>query len=176
MKVCAEPGCGELSDKTRCADHRREKRQARELIKGDRHAQGYGQAHRLERKRWARIVDAGEATCARCGERISPIDPRGWHLDHDDNDPSRTTYIGASHAICNATAPHRTSQPVHPQTRKPEPPAQPPSLDPGLILECAHRDNWSSCQVALACTDAEHHAAMRAQPWRCPSHALGDQS
>jgi hypothetical protein len=52
------------------------------------------------RRRWEPRVAAGEIACARCGERISPIED--WHLDHADD---RTGYLGPSHVRCNTAAP-----------------------------------------------------------------------
>jgi hypothetical protein len=69
-------------------------------------ARGWGTAHQRLRAKWAPLVEAGLATCARCG---GWIDPRpvltgggnlvtSWHLDHDD---SRSGYLGPSHRRCN---------------------------------------------------------------------------
>jgi len=104
MRVCLEPGCPEVQDESRCAFHRRDQRTAHTLRKGNREAQGYGTAHRKERARWVPKVASGKATCARCGERISPLED--WHLDHTDD---RTGYLGPSHAACNTSAPHWAS-------------------------------------------------------------------
>jgi len=60
---------------------------------------GYGRQHVAERKRWARLVASGQATCARCGRWIEP--GSRWHLDHSED---RTEYLGASHAWCNMSA------------------------------------------------------------------------
>lgn len=60
---------------------------------------GYDSKHVKERKRYARIVKAGRATCARCGNPIAP--DAEWHLDHTDD---RTGYLGPSHADCNVKA------------------------------------------------------------------------
>ena len=63
-------------------------------------SRGYGYTHTLARKRWARVVEAGDAYCARCGKWISP--DAKWDLDHDDTD--RTKYLGPSHQKCNRGA------------------------------------------------------------------------
>lgn len=63
---------------------------------------GYGGVHQALRKRWAAVVERGEASCARCGRWIAP--GSRWHLDHTDD---RTAYLGPSHAYCNTTAPNR---------------------------------------------------------------------
>lgn len=65
-------------------------------------AAGYGGPHQRLRRMWAQIVDAGGATCARCGRAIAP--GSRWHLDHADD---RRGYIGVSHSYCNTTAPNR---------------------------------------------------------------------
>jgi hypothetical protein len=60
---------------------------------------GYGTEHKAERARVARVVDAGEAACSRCGGLIVPGTP--WHLDHSDD---RQSYRGPSHSSCNLRA------------------------------------------------------------------------
>jgi len=59
----------------------------------------YGRAHRLVRKKYASIVEAGNAVCARCGDPIAPYEK--WDLDHDDDDPLQRRYLGPSHRRCN---------------------------------------------------------------------------
>lgn len=57
--------------------------------------------HRAERKRWAPIVEAGNAECAEpvCVMPSRWIAPGSeWHVSHD---PTGTRYIGPSHAACN---------------------------------------------------------------------------
>lgn len=63
---------------------------------------GYGSDHQRLRKQWARIVEAGEAHCARCGRAIQPGTP--WALDHRDD---RQGYLGPSHQRCNQAAANR---------------------------------------------------------------------
>lgn len=83
-------------------------------------ARGYGEGHRKTRTRWRPIVEAGQATCARCMVPVAPpgdICPRcgrevvkgrpqpgycGWDVSHDDVD--RTLYTGVEHACCNRRA------------------------------------------------------------------------
>lgn len=57
----------------------------------------YGYAHRQERARWAKVVEAGEGYCWRCGCWLVPGAP--WDLGHDDND--RTRYRGPECRPCN---------------------------------------------------------------------------
>ena len=64
--------------------------------------------HQQLRRRWARVVAAGNAYCARCGEPIGPDQPSD--LGHDDYD--RTRCSGVEHEWCNRAAPNqvRTSR------------------------------------------------------------------
>lgn len=66
---------------------------------GSTTARGYGATHTAERAKWAAVVEAGKAECARCHRPIMADDP--WDLDHNDD---RTGYIGPSHATCNRSA------------------------------------------------------------------------
>ncbi len=70
--------------------------------------------------------------CARCGHALGPMGSH-LHYDHDDRDPTRTTYLGFSHgrspcpecgAKCNELAASRagagappTRQPTRPTLR-----------------------------------------------------------
>ena len=67
--------------------------------KGKTTQRGYGWKHQELRKRWQRSVDAGVATCSRCGYPIEPGEK--WHLDHTDD---RQGYYGPAHSSCNVTA------------------------------------------------------------------------
>jgi hypothetical protein len=60
---------------------------------------GWGNAHQRRRAAIAPTVNAGRATCARCGEPIHAGEE--WHLDHSDD---RAGYLGVSHAYCNLRA------------------------------------------------------------------------
>lgn len=62
-------------------------------------ARGYGAAHQRERKRWQPIVEAGEATCARCNEPIEATSK--WDLGHNED---RTEWTGPEHVKCNRSA------------------------------------------------------------------------
>lgn len=65
---------------------------------------GYGSAHRAQRRRWVKLVDAGLVNCARCRALIEPGSP--WDLGHVDDDRSR--YAGPEHQACNrGTSRHR---------------------------------------------------------------------
>lgn len=64
-----------------------------------REARGYGAAHRTLRAQYARLVEAGQAVCARCGRPIAPGAP--FDLDHD---AERLGYLGVSHRKCNRVA------------------------------------------------------------------------
>jgi hypothetical protein len=93
MKVCLEPGCPTLSTRTRCPEHDRAKDRAR----GTRQQRGYDNAHDTLRATYQRRMDRGETFhCWRCGD---PIDPRRWHLGHDDHD--RTRYRGPECVPCS---------------------------------------------------------------------------
>jgi hypothetical protein len=61
-----------------------------------REARGYGAAHRTLRAQLARVVEAGQAVCARCGRPILPSEPFDLH-----NGPDRSSYLGPSHRRCN---------------------------------------------------------------------------
>lgn len=64
------------------------------------HAQRYPWAHRKLRALITDQMRQGIAhRCARCHKPIET--GQAWHLDHS---PDRTTYLGPSHAHCNASA------------------------------------------------------------------------
>jgi hypothetical protein len=62
-------------------------------VKRSTNARGYGSTHQADRKRWGPIVEAGYASCCRCGYPIVP--GSRWHLDHRDD---KLGYRGVSHA------------------------------------------------------------------------------
>ena len=84
----------------RCPTHDR----VRDRARGTRQARGYDAPHDRLRAAWQRHLDTGQlVACWRCG---SPIDPKRWHLGHDDHD--RTKYRGPECVECNtATAARR---------------------------------------------------------------------
>jgi hypothetical protein len=59
--------------------------------RGTRQQRGYDAQYDAERAAWQRRLDAGEAiTCWRCAELGRPhlVDPKRWHLGHDNHDRS----------------------------------------------------------------------------------------
>lgn len=107
-KVCAEPGCPTLTDRTRCNTHER----ARDRARGTRQERGYGADHDREAKRWRDAVRRGElVTCWRCGDPIT--DPNDCHLGHDDHD--RRVTRGPEHGRgCNLSAAGRARHGISP--------------------------------------------------------------
>ena len=59
----------------------------------------YGAAHKREREKVKREVEAGNAYCSRCGRFIQP--GSDWHLDHSEDGKD---YLGPAHARCNSLA------------------------------------------------------------------------
>lgn len=92
-RVCAEPGCPDLTLGTYCPRHRRDRDRAR----GSSHARGYGRGHQAKRRDLEPLIATGTVNCARCGQPIRPDEP--WDLGHDDHDRSR--HVGPEHARCN---------------------------------------------------------------------------
>ena len=92
-KVCLDcPRIGRWP-RGRCPDHDR----ARDRARGTRQERGYDAPHDRLRAHHQRRMDAGRTyTCWRCGD---PIDPRSWHLGHDDHD--RGKYRGPECVPCN---------------------------------------------------------------------------
>jgi hypothetical protein len=62
-------------------------------------ARGYGARHQSLRAQWKRIVEAGGATCARCGRPITPGEP--WDLGHKVDGDKTAGYHGPEHRRCN---------------------------------------------------------------------------
>lgn len=71
---CLEPGCNQISDRTRCAMHRSEQgrkwRQANPTHRED---------HKRARAALAVEVASGNATCSRCSKPVRPGD--AWEAD-----------------------------------------------------------------------------------------------
>lgn len=95
MRVCSQPGCPELVDAGRCAEHRREYERER----GSREERGYGVDHQRQRYLLLRAQRRGlQLVCARCEK---PIYGEDWHLGHTDD---RATWSGPEHGLCNLSA------------------------------------------------------------------------
>jgi hypothetical protein len=97
VKVCAEPGCPELTTVTRCTEHTRAKDRAR----GTSTERGYDYAHQQDRAAWAPKVAASRVLCRRCRKPIRP--DAEWDCGHPDADCPRPK--APEHLACNrATA------------------------------------------------------------------------
>lgn len=86
-RVCNIPNCAVICDGPRCTTHAR----AADNARGTRQQRGYDNTYDRERASWQRRMDAGEAVmCWRCAELGQPhaVDPRHWHLGHDNRDRS----------------------------------------------------------------------------------------
>lgn len=100
LRVCAEPGCPELSEGRHCHTHQAEREQRR----GTRQARGYDATYDRARRRWAPRVAACTVHChaPTCiepsGRLILPHQP--WDLGHDEQRHIR----GPEHATCNRSA------------------------------------------------------------------------
>lgn len=108
MKVCSRPGCPTIipndAYKGLCEQHRH----AYDRDRGTPAQRGYDAAHRAERARWQRLINASATvSCARCQQPLEPGQP--WALDHNDD---RTGWIGPSHQYCNNQAGGRAAHPA----------------------------------------------------------------
>lgn len=74
-----------------------------EISRRSKHNSQYGVLHRRLRREYGRLVAAGLAHCARCGEWISP---GPWDLGHRDDGRG---YSGPEHVVCNRGAPNRNN-------------------------------------------------------------------
>jgi hypothetical protein len=94
LRVCAEPGCPTLTDRTRCTEHTR----ARDKARGTRQERGYDAAYDQRRREDMHRYALGEVLyCWRCGK---PVFPHDYSLGHCDDD--RTVIHGAEHLrACN---------------------------------------------------------------------------
>lgn len=96
---CSHPDCPALiphPGPRYCPTHNREREQRR----GYSTARGYDRTYRAARARAARLVEAGQATCWRCGQAIKAGEP--FDLGHDDED--RSIIRGPEHVFCNRSA------------------------------------------------------------------------
>lgn len=95
MRVCAKPGCPELTRGRRCATHEREAEEAR----GTRQQRGYDREHELTRA--ALLPLAYGTLCPLCDEYMYPH--QALHLDHSIPLSVDTTSKGdrITHAACN---------------------------------------------------------------------------
>jgi hypothetical protein len=72
---------------------------------------GYGWPHQRLRAVWARRVNEGGVSCARCGKPIAP--GQAFDLDHSDHPRAKELrlYNGASHRACNrASGAHKAQR------------------------------------------------------------------
>lgn len=93
LTVCTEPGCPELTDRTRCPAHRRQRERAR----GTRQQRGYDADYDRMRRGLEQQLAAGEVlTCWRCDHVVFPHDLSLGHCDDD-----RSILHGAEHLSCN---------------------------------------------------------------------------
>lgn len=94
VRVCAEPGCPEVTDSTRCPTHTR----TRDRARGTRQARGYDADYDRRRNSDTAALAAGHTlTCWRCGTLVLPHD---YSLGHCDDD--RTVIHGPEHLrTCN---------------------------------------------------------------------------
>lgn len=100
LRVCAEPGCPELSEGRHCHTHQAEREQRR----GTRQARGYDATYDAARRMWQRRLDRGEhvechaPTCLMPMRLLLPGQP--FDLGHDDARHIR----GPEHPTCNRSA------------------------------------------------------------------------
>jgi hypothetical protein len=100
-RVCAEPGCPELTTGGRCPTHRAQVERAR----GTRQQRGYDAEHDRLRRWWKPKVEAVTVHChaERCvepsGRLILPY--QAWDLGHL---PDRSGWTGPEHSRCNRAA------------------------------------------------------------------------
>lgn len=108
-RPCANPGCPTPvpHGTSRCPEHTR----ARDRARGTSTQRGYGSGYQRLRASLAPIVEAGRATCWRCGTPIDRLE--AWHLGHADND--RSIIRGPEHARCNLSAAGRASHGLAPR-------------------------------------------------------------
>jgi hypothetical protein len=102
MQVCAEPGCPELTNRTRCTEHDR----AKDKRRGSSKQRGYDAGYRRAR---AQVIRE-ETDCWICGEPVDPTlrwpDPRSPSADHvtrrEDGGSNDRSNLRLSHLGCNS--------------------------------------------------------------------------
>jgi hypothetical protein len=95
------------------------------------HGQGLRRGAQGMRARYARLVEAGQAICARCRRPIFPGEP--WDLGHVDGDRSR--YAGPEHRRCNRHAGAKQGAAIKNQSRR-------PAAEPAFVRRWSR--NWSA--------------------------------
>lgn len=102
-RVCIEPDCPTLTDKTRCERHRSERERAR----GTRQERGYDADYDRRRRSDLDAYARGDLlTCWRCGYVVLPAE---YSLGHCDDD--RTVIHGPEHLrACNLPTSGRREQ------------------------------------------------------------------
>lgn len=114
-----------------CRYHRPSFEQRQFWAAKGRSSRGYGSAHKALRVRYARLVDAGQAICARCHRPIFPGEP--WDLGHVDGDRSR--YAGPEHRSCNRHAGAKLGAMITNQSRR-------PASEPAVVRRWSR--NWNA--------------------------------
>jgi hypothetical protein len=97
-----------------CLQHRPSQEVRVRQAEKSRASRGYGSVHKAVRARYAALVEAGEAVCARCGLPIPAGTP--FDLDHS---PGRRGYLGVSHRTCNRGAGGKNGAAVTNARRRP---------------------------------------------------------
>lgn len=122
----------------RCRPCARKRSNWRTASRGGTQEAGYGQAHRLERRRRVQTHEPTDP-CVRCGQPLGPMS-RSLHLDHDDED--RTKYLGFAHASCNVQA---ASAKAHGRRRQIAGPRTPEPVQPCPVCGATPRDGRTRC-------------------------------
>jgi hypothetical protein len=129
--------CGWLTWSSRspyCLEHRPPAEVRAKWATKTRDRRGYGTAHKRLRERYRHLIDGGAVVlCARCRRRILPGE--SWDLDHG---PDRSSYLGASHRMCNQVAGARKGAAVTNSQRQ----AQKASAGPGYVRTWSRVWSW----------------------------------
>jgi hypothetical protein len=111
-----------------------------------KHSKRYNVVHKKTRARVRRTVDAGTASCVRCGQPILP--GSDWDLDHNDDGRG---HLGPAHRWCNRSVGGRRGQ----QRR----------LEGRRLLQFSSGSVWSRCWCGderdPRCPDAGNCNALR---------------